>query len=272
MCSSSPQKLSLVCLIKHFIPFSFPGLLFNEPQDHYIVSEVLNEKENTVFLKLTPVFETKLGQGKHMEQREEQRLRRTGEPKMDVLYSLSTLQLSNNVAENWKEFKKRSELCLAVTGAEEKNDKVKSSIFLHIVGEEALDICYKCMFEKGESMKVSKMLMKFEEVCVPKRNETLRENFFTSMKKTDDTIEQSVTEFRKLSKTCDFGELTESLVRDRSICGIKENVLRGRLLREGDLTLEKALQKKQGSRNCESISQRAKFTRRGYPCTKCKRI
>lgn len=42
------------------------------------------------------------------------------------------------------------------------------------------------------------------------------------------------------NKDYEFGLLPDSLVRDRIICGITDDQVRGRLLREADLTLEKA--------------------------------
>ena len=50
-----------------------------------------------------------------------------------------------------------------------------------------------------------------------------------------------LTRLKKHSKTCEFGDLKDSLVKDRLVCGIADNVTRERLLREDDLTLEKAV-------------------------------
>ncbi len=51
-----------------------------------------------------------------------------------------------------------------------------------------------------------------------------------------------VTELKKRSADCEFEQLRDSLVRDITICGINDNRLRERLLREPDLTLQKAIQ------------------------------
>ena len=44
-----------------------------------------------------------------------------------------------------------------------------------------------------------------------------------------------------MAKSCEFGDLTESLIRDRIICGIDGDALRARLLRVQDLDLQKAI-------------------------------
>ncbi|CAB4013810.1 Hypothetical predicted protein [Paramuricea clavata] len=56
-----------------------------------------------------------------------------------------------------------------------------------------------------------------------------------------ESVDQYVTELRLLAKNCRFGELQEELIRDRIICGIKANRLQARMLREDDLTLDKAI-------------------------------
>ncbi|XP_047994938.1 uncharacterized protein LOC125233114 [Leguminivora glycinivorella] len=45
-----------------------------------------------------------------------------------------------------------------------------------------------------------------------------------------------------MAAKCDFKDLCSDLVRDRLICGIQETTLRERLLRENDLTLQKAIE------------------------------
>ena len=47
---------------------------------------------------------------------------------------------------------------------------------------------------------------------------------------------------KKLSNTCEYRELCSSLLIDRLICGIRDDTLRERLLRQKDLTLDKAIQ------------------------------
>ena len=51
-----------------------------------------------------------------------------------------------------------------------------------------------------------------------------------------------VTELKKHSADCKFETLCDSLIRDIIICGINDNCLCERLLREPELTLQKAVQ------------------------------
>ena len=112
-----------------------------------------------------------------------------------------------------------------------------------MIGEDALEVYNNFTFENDEDkFKVDKISEKFEAYCSPKRNTTYeRHKFFTLMQKPDETIDQYVTELRTKAKNCEFGDLTESLIRDRIICGVPDDNLRERLLRVQDLNLEAAV-------------------------------
>ena len=154
------------------------------------------------------------------------------------------LDLTGNLAENWKRFKQRYTLYNIASELTEKDDKTQTSTLLHIIGEAALDIYNTFIFEsEDDSMKQDVVLKKFEEYCMPKRNITFeRHRFFTRDQQPGETIDQYATELRTRSKSCEFGELKDSLIRDRIICGIPEDSLRERLLRGDNLTLEKVMQ------------------------------
>ena len=50
-----------------------------------------------------------------------------------------------------------------------------------------------------------------------------------------------MTEFKRLPKNCEYGELTSSIFKDRIVEGINNDSTRARLLREKDLSLEDVL-------------------------------
>lgn len=53
-------------------------------------------------------------------------------------------------------------------------------------------------------------------------------------------IDEYVDELRRLSTTCEFGTLTDSLIKDRIILGIKYKQLKDMLFRETALDLRRA--------------------------------
>lgn len=173
------------------------------------------------------------------------------------LHPPAALQLTGNVAENWKKFKQRFELYLSAIGGDNKSDKVKASVFLHVIGDEALEVYNNFMFnDEADKLKLAKIKEQFEAYCIPKSNVTFeRHRFFTCAQKTGETIDQYVNELRNRSKTCEFGGLTESLIKDRIVCGILDNSLRERMLRDPELDLQKAISM---CRAAETVKTQAK--------------
>ena len=57
----------------------------------------------------------------------------------------------------------------------------------------------------------------------------------------NESIDSFITDLRKKAKNCKYGQLHDELVRDRIICGITDDILRGRLLRMDDPSLEEVI-------------------------------
>ena len=75
--------------------------------------------------------------------------------------------------------------------------KQKACIFLHVVGEEALQVYNNFKFEEDKEYDLPTIVQKFETYCTPKKNTTYeRHKFFTRNQKSDETIDQYVTELR----------------------------------------------------------------------------
>ncbi len=168
---------------------------------------------------------------------------------MDVLPPPSALELTGNVAENWKKFKQRFQLYISAIGVSKKvdNDNQLTSILLHVIGEPALDVYNTFKWDEegdkeGDNMRLAKVMAKLEKYCTPKTNLTLeRFHFNNCCQQPGEGIDAYLTRLKKHSKKCEFGTLQDSLVKDRLVCGIVDNVTRERLLRDEDLNLNKAV-------------------------------
>ena len=117
------------------------------------------------------------------------------------------------------------------------------TIFLHVVGSEGIDIYNTFTFADGETDRITPLMDKFDAYCTPKKNITYERYIFnTRGQQAGETVDQYVTELKNMATTCEYGELRESLIRDRIVIGISDSTLRARLLRETDLDLAKATQ------------------------------
>ena len=79
-----------------------------------------------------------------------------------------------------------------------------------------------------------------------------RFNFHTRACKSGENVSTYVSELRKLSEYCDFGDTLEDMLRERLVCGINDKRVQRRLLVEPGLTFAKALELAQAAETAES--------------------
>ena len=160
---------------------------------------------------------------------------------MDKLSPPTPMQFTGNLADNWKRFKQRFEIYLAASGIGGRDEKVQAQILLHVIGEDALDIFNSFQIE-DENLKFSTVVAKFEAYFIPTKNITYeRYKFFSCDQKSGVSFDQYLAELYVLSKSCEFQDLRDSLIKDCIVCGIADNGLRERLLREKNLTLDRTM-------------------------------
>ncbi len=98
--------------------------------------------------------------------------------------------------------------------------------------------------EDDDKQNLTKIMEEFENYCNPNENITYeRYKFFTCVQG-DMSFSQYLTELKLRAKSCAFGQLQESLIRDRAVCGITSDIMREILLREVDITHDKSTQQK----------------------------
>ncbi|KAM7285148.1 uncharacterized protein ISCGN_032110 [Ixodes scapularis] len=153
------------------------------------------------------------------------------------------LRLSEDTAENWKRFKQRIELYFQATETKEARSKQqKAAIFLHVAGQEAIDVYNTFNLAESEKDDYELIVNRFEDYCLPKSNETFERYVFRTRQQTEgESFELFFRDLQLKSKSCNFGVLVESMLRDQTVYGIQNKKLREKLLREKDLTLEKAV-------------------------------
>lgn len=152
------------------------------------------------------------------------------------------LKLTGNVHANWKAFRQSFELYLLAIGLDERNDRRKIALLLTVAGRAALDVYNTFVFSEEERDTLPAVLSKFEDYCTPRKNETYERYVFRNrMQKETESIEQYVTDLRLKSQSCNFGTLCNSMIRDQIVIGVQDKRVRMLLLKETELTIEKAV-------------------------------
>ena len=104
------------------------------------------------------------------------------------------------------------EIYLVAKAKDEKTDKLKVNMLLYCAGPEAIQDYSHFVFNTVESNE-----------CEGER------------------IDNFVSELKRLSLTCEFGDLRDSLIRDRIVGGVLSDELRGEIFKShADLTLQSA--------------------------------
>ena len=116
-------------------------------------------------------------------------------------FSISELDLvDGNLAENWKRWKQTMELMLQGPLAG-KDEKQQCGYFLLYIGQQARDVYNTWALKSAEKDKIELLFELFEEYCNPKQNVTvLRYKFNTRVQRSNENIDQYVTELRRLAK------------------------------------------------------------------------
>ena len=114
---------------------------------------------------------------------------------------------------------------------------------MHCIGSEALKTFNGFSFDdESNRKKLDKVIEKFEEYTIGRINETFERYRFNSRnQEPSEGIDAYVSALRNLAKTCNFGSLHDSLVRDRIVFGVQSKHTRQKLLQERKLTLEKCI-------------------------------
>ena len=150
---------------------------------------------------------------------------------------------STNLEQSWKFWLQKYELYMTASGACEKPESTQVAIFLHLIGDEALQVYNTFSFVSDDERKqIAVVRQKFADYCQPRRNIVYeRYQFWRQTQSPGESIDTFVTSLRLKAQSCDFGSQEESMIRDRIVLGCPDHRLQERLLREPDLTLAKAL-------------------------------
>ena len=70
---------------------------------------------------------------------------------------------------------------MTATGIAEKENSIKSSTFLHVIGPESLEIYNTFTWATdGDNMKLDKIMEKFKAYCNPRKNLTYERHIFNT--------------------------------------------------------------------------------------------
>ena len=150
---------------------------------------------------------------------------------------------TSNTAEIWRRWEQQFRIYFEAAELATKPPKTQVSILLHCAGPEAQDTFTNFVFANTVDDKDANACPeKFKTFCEPRKNEVFeRYTLWQRNQRQGENIDQWVNDLRILLSTCEYEQQIESSLRDRIVFGVEDIRVKERLLRESDLTLEKAL-------------------------------
>ncbi|XP_049275515.1 uncharacterized protein LOC119372299 isoform X3 [Rhipicephalus sanguineus] len=163
---------------------------------------------------------------------------------MDSLRLPGPLNTTGEASKNWQTFKQRFELFLAASEPTDKQRSVssKTALLLSVAGEDAIEIFNTLNFTEGEDKAdYATVIKKFDEYFTLQTNEVHERYVFRKrVQSQGEPFEHFLRDLKKQARACNFGALLDSMVRDQIVYGTNDDRVREKLLRDCELTLQKA--------------------------------
>ena len=155
----------------------------------------------------------------------------------------SPMKCHGDVTGNWDFFKQQWSDYETATGLDKREESVRLATLRSSMGRECLQILLNLNLPEDDKKKIDKCLEALESYFKPSRNLVYeRYGFNTCVQQSEESVQSYLTRLRKLAASCEYGALTDELIRDRLVIGLKNQGDKVRLLREKSLDLKKAIQ------------------------------
>jgi transposase InsO family protein len=140
-------------------------------------------------------------------------------------------------AQVWKNYEISSQL-------DEHPKGRRTATLLTCFSSSALKVFNSLSFESEAQKKdIDVILTKMTEACEGTVNTTYERYLFnTRTQGPSECIDNFYSELKEMARNCDFGDLADSLIRDRLVVGLRDAATRKRLLYEKKLTLQTCLE------------------------------
>ena len=148
-----------------------------------------------------------------------------------------------DVAPRWTRWEKEFRTYFIACEIKKKPKEVQVAILLNCAGPEAQEVHEQFTFETDDERKdVDKVLEKFGEYCRPRKHVVFeRYKFWCRDQQGEEPVDKWVKDLRTIANNCEFGDQESSLLRDKIVFGVRDDRTKERMLRDADLTLQKAL-------------------------------
>jgi len=153
------------------------------------------------------------------------------------------LKLGSDVDADWERFRSEWQNYEVATDLDNASGKKRTAVFLACIRSAAHTVFRSFKFDEADDRNdVTKIIEAFDCYCIGETNITYKRYLFNQrIQQPGEAIEDFVADLHKLSSTCQFETLEDSLIRDRIVVGIRDEPTRRRLQQQKKLTLSEAI-------------------------------
>lgn len=152
------------------------------------------------------------------------------------------MNVKGDAVNNWEFFRQQWTDYEVATSLDKQEQKIRLATFRSVMGKECLQIFLNLKLSPEERDDISECIKALESYFKPKRNVVYeRYQFNMCTQNLEEPVDSFINRLRKAASTCEFGMLTDELIRDRLVIGLQDHSTKLRLLKEETLDLNKAL-------------------------------
>jgi len=153
------------------------------------------------------------------------------------------LRTSSNLATDWKRFKGQWTNYVKASKIDREEPECQAAILLACIGSDAYEIFTTLEFsEESDKQDPTKLLEAFDKYCIGEINEVYeRYVFHRRHQEPGEQFDVFLSDLRRLVKSCAYGTVEDSTIRDRIVLGIRDDATRKKLLQTRTLNLAKAI-------------------------------
>lgn len=152
------------------------------------------------------------------------------------------MDIKGDVASNWRYFRSSFEDFSIATKLNQESDEIQVAALRSCLGQDAKTTLLHLVLTDDERKKVKPCLDALEAFYLPQVNVIFeRYQFRCAVQQADEKFDDYLAKLRKLASTCAYGGLTDEMIRDNIVYGIRDNPIRSRLLRDRELKLQSAI-------------------------------
>ena len=154
----------------------------------------------------------------------------------------SPMNAKGDLVNNGEFFKQQWQDYEVAPGLKKQEQKIRLATLRSAMGKDCLQIFLNLKLSSEQQKDMHECIDALEAYFKPKWTVVYERYLFNmSQQNPDEPVDGYVNRLRKAASTCQFGTLTEELIRDRLVIGLRDHATKLRLLKEDSLDINKAL-------------------------------